>query len=193
MAGIFAQKLGMTRTICQETGKVTPVTLLGLGENKVLQVKTIEKDGYNSVVLGSNTRKKSTKNIGKQYKNIQEFSFDAEVKKGDSIDFAFLADKPDISITATSKGKGFSGVIKRYNFSRGPETHGSTHHREPGSVGMCAKPGRILKGKKLPGQYGNARTTIRTEIVDIDLSANILAVKGAVPGATKSIVSISTL
>ena len=186
MKGILAQKIGMTRIIDQDTGKMIPVTLLLAEGSDVLQVKTVQKDGYAAMVLGSFTRKNFGKNENKKYKFIQELACeDADMKKGETITLSSLDGVKRVKVTGTSKGKGFAGVIKRWNFSRGPETHGSHHHREPGSVGMCSKPGRVLKGKKLPGQYGNKQKTLISEIVEIDAEKNIFAVKGDVPGAKK--------
>lgn len=186
MKGILAQKIGMTRIIDQDTGKMIPVTLLLAEGSDVLQVKTVQKDGYAAMVLGSFSRKNFGKNENKKYKFIQELcSEGADVKKGETITLSSLDGVKRVKVTGTSKGKGFAGVIKRWNFSRGPETHGSHHHREPGSVGMCSKPGRVLKGKKLPGQYGNKQKTLVSEIVEIDAEKNIFAVKGDVPGAKK--------
>jgi large subunit ribosomal protein L3 len=190
MKGILAQKIGMTRIICPETGKVIPVTVCEVPENKILQIKTIENDGYSAIVLGAFERKKG-KNIGKKYKMIREVQLEEgeEMKKDDVISINEIKDIKKFKITGISKGKGFAGVIKRHNFSRGPETHGSHHHREPGSIGTCAKPARVIKGKKMPGQYGNAKTTINlVELVDVNLKKNLIAIKGAVPGAKKSYV-----
>jgi len=190
MKGILAQKIGMTRMIDPETGNVVPVTVCEVPENKVLQVKTIENDGYAAIVLGTFERKKG-KNIGKKYKMIKEVQLEdgEEMKKNDVISIDNIKDIKSFKITGTSKGCGFAGVIKRHNFSRGPETHGSHHHREPGSIGTCAKPARVIKGKAMPGQLGNAQTTIRSvELVDVDLKKNLIAIKGPVPGAKKSYV-----
>jgi large subunit ribosomal protein L3 len=193
MKGILAQKIGMTRVICPETGRVTPVTVLEAPEACVLQVKTAEKDGYKAAVLGSFARKNFGKNENKKYKFIQELVLeeDQEMKKGDSLRLADLSDLTHVKITGVSKGRGFSGVIKRHNFSRGPETHGSHHHREPGSVGTCAKPARMIKGKKLPGHYGTDTVTLRSvPVIKIDTEKNLIALKGAVPGAKKSFIFI---
>lgn len=193
MKGILARKIGMTRVICPETGLVTPVTLLEAPEAEILQVKTSEKDGYSALVLGSFARKNFGKNVNKKYKFIKEVPFEegAEAKKGGTISLESLSDLETVQIISVSLGKGFAGVIKRYNFSRGPETHGSTHHREPGSVGTCAKPARILKGKKMPGHLGAAKTTLRgVKVVRLDIEKNLIALKGPVPGAKNSFVLI---
>ena len=161
MKGILAQKIGMTRMICPETGKVTSVTVLQAPVVTVLQVKTVEKDGYRAAVLGTGERKNFGKNLNKKFKFIRELKLeDEEIKKGDTFTLESFSDLKEVKITSVSKGRGFTGVIKRYNFSRGPETHGSEHHREPGSVGTCAKPGRILKGKKMPGRSGGKQVTL---------------------------------
>lgn len=191
MKGALARKIGMTRVIDQETGKMTPVTLLEVPGATVLQVKTVEKDGYSAAVLGAFDRKNFGKNENKKFKFMQELALNGEeVKKGDTLSLDMLEGVTGITLTGTSKGRGFSGVIKRWNFQRGRETHGSHHHREPGSSGMCAKPGRILKGKKFPGQYGNAQTTFNTEIVVIDKENGLVAVRGGVPGAKSSYIFI---
>ena len=192
MKGILAQKIGMTRIICPESGEITPVTILQAPANDVIQVKTVEKDGYSAAVLAGFKRNKKWKNIGKQYKFIREVPLDGEsVKKGDKVTVSDFEGVDFVKVTGTSKGRGFSGVIKRHNFRRGPETHGSHHHREPGSVGACAKPGRIMKGKKLPGRYGGEKVTLRrVKLVQVDVEKNLIALKGAVPGPKKGYVFI---
>lgn len=112
-------------------------------------------------------------------------------KKGDMVTLESLAEISQVEITSISKGKGFQGVIKRYNFGRGPETHGSHHHREPGSVGSCAKPGRVLKGKKLPGRMGTDRVTLKkVKVAYLDTKNNIIGLKGALPGAVGALITI---
>ncbi|MBU2524277.1 50S ribosomal protein L3 [Patescibacteria group bacterium] len=182
MVGIIGTKIGMARII-QEDGRAIPVTVVECPPNTVTQIKDGEKDGYTSLVLGYGELKKPTKT--KKFRFIREVPLenDAEYKKGDIIDTKVLEGIESISVTGISKGKGFQGVIKRHNFSRGPETHGSHHHREPGSIGACAKPGRVHKGKKLPGQMGNAKITRHNiPIVHIDHSNNLVCLKGAIPG-----------
>ncbi len=192
MKGILARKIGMTRVICPETGRVTPVTLLEAPDAKILQVKTMENDGYGALVLGAFERKNFGKNENKKYKFIKELPCTAtELKKGGEVVVGDLEGVKKVKVTSTSKGRGFAGVIKRHNFSRGPETHGSTHHREPGSVGTCAKPARIIKGKKMPGHYGDDQTTLReVEVVSVDAEKRLIALKGPVPGAKNSFVFI---
>ncbi len=191
MKGILGRKVGMTRIIAEESRKMIPVTVLEAPENVVLQVKTQDKDGYDAVVLGAFERKNFGKNENQKYKFVQELLLEdpTDLKKGDKVTVETLKELKEAKASGVSKGRGFSGVIKRHNFQRGRETHGSHHHREPGSVGMCAKPGRILRGKKMPGQYGSDNVTLRSvEIVDVDTKNNLIAVKGPLPGAVNSFI-----
>ena len=192
MSGILGKKLGMTR-IFQDDGRVIPVTVVQCDPNEITQVKTVEKDGYPAIVLGFSKLKKPTKT--KKFRFVREFKIEAtetdNYKKGDSVTLEKFQEIEAVKITAISKGKGFQGVIKRFNFSRGPESHGSHHHREPGSVGSCAKPGRVQKGKKLPGRMGQDRITInKVKVASIDTDKNIICLKGAVPGPTGTLVTI---
>jgi large subunit ribosomal protein L3 len=191
MTATVARKIGMTRVIHPETGDVVPVTLLKAGGSEVLQVKTAEKDGYEAVVVGAFVRKSKGKNVSGKFAKITEFPAEKlEAEKGKKLDLSAFEEGMEVKISGTSKGRGFSGVIKRHNFARGRETHGSHHHREPGSSGMCAKPGRILKGKKMPGHYGAEKTTFCTKVIDVDPSAGLIAVRGGVPGAKNGFVTI---
>ncbi len=190
MPGIIGKKLGMSQVI-QDDGRVIPVTYVACEPNEVLQVKTEEKDGYPAIVLGFDAYKNPSKN--KSYKAIKEFRIEAEgdYKKGQKISVDVLKEVEKVSITAISKGKGYQGVIKRHNFARGPETHGSHHHREPGSIGMCAKPGRVMKGKKLPGHMGSSQVTLKNRpVTSVSVKDNVLAIKGALPGANNSYIYI---
>lgn len=192
MKGIVARKVGMTRVIAPDTGVVTPVTLLEAPEGVVLQVKTVENDGYSGAVLGAFPRKKDIKNVGGKYKVVKEFCCCDGVSKGDKVTLANFEDVESVKITGVSKGRGFSGVVKRHGFKTGRNSHGSHHHREPGSVGMCSKPGRILKGKKMPGRYGTDKVTLRSvPVVRVDAANNVIAVKGAVPGPKNGFVFLS--
>ena len=190
MIGILGKKLGMTRVI-QDDGRVIPITVVQCEPNEVTQVKTAEKDGYPAVVLGFSALKKPKKT--RKFKFQREVKLDEgqEFKKGDLISLKDFNEIKKVFVTATSKGKGFQGVIKRHNFSRGPETHGSHHHREPGSVGACAKPGRVAKGKKLPGHMGNKKVTLKgVEIVYLDAKNNLIGLKGPLPGPNKGLIFI---
>ena len=189
MIGIIGKKVGMTRVIADD-GRVIPVTVIQCKPNKVTQVKTADKDGYPAVVLGFDALKKPTKN--RQFRIKKEFRTDEGFAKDAEINVEIFAEGDRVRICGISKGKGFQGVIKRHKFSRGPESHGSHHHREPGSIGCRAKPGRVHKGKKLPGRMGGEKTTIRDiEIIHVDKEDHLLAIKGPVPGAMNAVLTIT--
>jgi len=193
MSGILGKKIGMTRLI-EENGDVTVVTVIQCEPNEVTQVKTIEKDGYSSIVIGYSELKKKKKT--KKFYHVKEFRIaedkSSEYKKGDKVTLEQFENEELVRISSTSKGKGFQGVIKRHNFSRGPETHGSHHHREPGSIGACTKPGRVAKGKKMPGRMGNAKVTLnKVKIAHIDNDKNIVCLKGSIPGPNGGVITIS--
>ena len=199
---ILATKVGMTQ-IFNEDGTLTPVTVLQAGPCAVTQIKTVENDGYEAVQVGFvDTREKLVNKpqkghfdkAGVAYKkfvrelkleNAAEYALAPEIKA----DIFAAGDK--IDATAVSKGKGFQGAIKRHNQSRGPMAHGSKYHRHAGSNGSATTPGRVFKGKKMPGHMGNVRVTVQNlEIVKIDVENNVILVKGAVPGPKKSLVMI---
>ena len=200
---IIGKKIGMTQ-IFDETGKVVPVTVIEAGPCVVAQVKTTETDGYNAIQLGFGDVKESKLNNPEKghfkkanvafKKHLREFRMDSiEVKVGDEIkaDTFVAGDKVDIQ--GTSKGKGFQGVIKRHGQSRGPMGHGSMYHRRPGSMGPTSTPGRVFKGKKLPGHMGVETVTIQNlDVVRVDLDKNVILVKGSVPGAKGAILKIKT-
>lgn len=191
MPGILGKKIGMTRLI-QDDGRVIPLTVIQCEPNTVVQVKTVEKDGYPALVLGFDALKKPTKN--RKFRHLKEFRLqeaDESLKTGDNVKVDMFEIGDMAKLTSVSKGKGFQGVIKRHNFSRGPETHGSHHHREPGSIGACTRPGRVHKGKKMPGRMGCDTVTLKgSEIVYLDPEKNLLGVKGPVAGAKGSLVII---
>ena len=199
---ILAKKIGMTQ-IFNEDGAVIPVTVLEAGPCTVSQVKTVENDGYSAIQVGfmDCKEKHTTKPLKGHFekagidfkKHIKEFRLEnaEEYKPGQEIkaDIFEVGDKVDIS--GVSKGKGYQGSIKRHNQSRGPMGHGSKYHRVSGSMGTSASPSRVFKGKKLPGHMGSVEvTTQNLEIVRVDAENNLLLVKGAVPGAKKTIVEI---
>jgi large subunit ribosomal protein L3 len=191
MPGILGKKIGMTR-IFQDDGRVIPITVVECEPNEVTQVKTVEKDGYPAIVLGFSKLKKAKKT--KKFYHVREFKIETEeeFKKGDKVSLENLKEVEELKVTGISKGKGFQGVIKRYNFSRGPETHGSHHHRKPGSIGACAKPGRVHKGKKLPGHMGTDRVTLRSvKVAYLDTEKNLIGLKGPIPGPNGSLVILS--
>jgi len=192
MKGILTRKIGMTRIISQETGEVTPVTVLEASPNTVLQVKLKAKDGYDALVVGILERKNPKQKGNKKFKFIREILNPEEgFKKGDILSLESFGSAKNLKISSISKGKGFQGVMKRHNFRGGPETHGSIHHRESGSVGTRAKPGRIMRGKEMAGHMGSEKVTFRVApIVSMDIEKNLIALKGSIPGANNSFVFV---
>jgi large subunit ribosomal protein L3 len=199
---ILGRKLGMTQ-IFTETGKVVPVTVIQAGPCVVLQKKTVDTDGYNSIKVGfEDIREKLvnkpnkgqfTKANAKLKRFVKELRLEDisgyEVGSEIKADVFNVGEKVDV--TGTSIGKGFQGVIKRWHSARGPETHGSKFHRAVGSMGASSFPARTFKGKKLPGHMGNRKSTMQNlEVVRVDLERNLLLVKGAVPGPKKGLVII---
>lgn len=200
---IVCKKIGMTQIFNQETGESIPVTVLEAGPCVVVQVKTVEHDGYSAVKVGfGDTREKLVNKPDKgQFehagvevkKMLQELKLDdsENYKIGDVIkaDIFEVGDKIDAS--GVSKGKGYQGAIKRHGFGRGPMEHGSKYHRHAGSLGSSTDPGRVYKGKKLPGQMGNVERTVQNlEVVRVDADKNLLLVKGSVPGPKKAVITL---
>jgi large subunit ribosomal protein L3 len=194
--GIIGKKIGMTQTF-DETGLVVPVTVIQAGPCAVIQKKTPERDGYSAVQLGfveDTPAKHPTKPALGHFKAseipptrvLREFRFDAsaEIKPGDQFSVDMFQPGELVHVTGTSKGKGFAGVVKRWGFHGGRKTHGSMFHRAPGSIGASAYPSRVVKGKKMPGQLGSKKETVRKLlVVETDTEKNLLVLKGAVPGA----------
>ncbi|MBN3039250.1 MAG: 50S ribosomal protein L3 [Candidatus Omnitrophica bacterium] len=202
MNGILGKKLGMTQ-IFSEDGAAIPVTVIESGPCTVLQVKTIKTDGYNAIQLGFEDVKESKlkKPVRGKFKkiNVTAKKFIKEVsaedpqnyKVGQNIDLTIFSPGDYVRITGTSKGRGFQGGIKRWNWSRGPESHGSMSHRAPGSIGASAFPSRVHKGHHLPGHMGNQRVSEQNlEVVKVDKENNLLVVKGSVPGHNNSFLII---
>ena len=202
--GIIGKKLGMTQ-IFDEKGNVVPVTVIEAGPCVVAQVKTVETDGYNAIQLGYGEVK--AKHINKpeaghfakskleNKKHLREFRLEdiSNFKVGDEVKADVFAKGEKVDIQGTSKGKGFQGVIKRHGQHRGPMGHGSMYHRRPGSMGPCATPGRVFKGKKLPGHMGSVTVTIQNlDVVAVDMDKNVILVKGSVPGAKGAILKIKS-
>lgn len=200
--GLLGNKIGMTQ-IFDESGNIIPVTILKVGPCVVTQVKTKSKDGYDSIQIGyGNVSNKSLTQpeLGHlQKSNIQPLKYLKEFKVNNTDEFqigqvlnveSFVAGQL-VNIRGKSIGKGFSGLQKRHNFTRGPMTHGSKNHREPGSIGMGTTPGRVLPGKKMAGQLGNKITTIqKLQVIQINSEENILVIKGSVPGKPGNLLSI---
>ena len=202
--GVIGKKVGMTQ-IFDESGKVIPVTVIEAGPCVVAQVKSNETDGYNAVQLGFGDVKESKVNkpvkghFAKSKlalkKHLREFRLDSieGIKVGDELKADVFAEGDKIDVQGTSKGKGFQGVIKRHGQSRGPMGHGSMYHRRPGSMGPTSTPGRVFKGKKLPGHMGRVTVTIQNlDVVKVDLDKNVILVKGSVPGAKGAILKIKS-
>ena len=201
---IIGKKIGMTQ-IFDEKGKVIPVTAIEAGPCVVAQVKNVETDGYEAIQLGFGEVKESKVNrpikghFAKSKltpnKHLREFRADSVegVKVGDELKADTFAAGDKVDIQGISKGKGFHGVIKRHGQSRGPMGHGSMYHWRPGSMGPTSTPGRVFKGKKLPGHMGRNTITIQNlEVVKVDLDKNVILVKGSVPGANGSILKIKS-
>ena len=201
MKGILGRKVGMTQVFTAE-GTVIPVTVVEAGPVVVTQVKTIENDGYNAVQVGFGDAKEKSLNKPQKghlaaanvlKKHLKEFRVEATdaYTVGQEIKADVFAAGEMIDVTGISKGKGFQGPIKRHGQSRGPESHGSRYHRRPGSMGACSFPGRVFKNKKLAGHMGSVKVTVQNlEVVRIDAEKNLILVKGAIPGAKGSVVTL---
>jgi len=202
--GLLGRKLGMTRIFTEE-GSWVDVTLLRVGPCTVVQRKTEDKDGYEAVQLGFEPAKakRLTKPVAGHFdragvdpmRQLAEFTLvnGTELNPGDEVKADIFKAGDRVDVSGRSKGKGFQGVIKRHGFGGGPGGHGSHHHREPGSIGQSADPSRVFKGKKLPGRMGNKkRTTRNLEVVDVKPEENLVAVRGCVPGANGSLITVRT-
>lgn len=199
---IIAKKIGMSQ-IFDENGKVIPVTVVEAGPCPVVQKKTVEKDGYEALQLGFGTI--ADKNVNAPVKGhykkaniapmrvLKEFRLDncADYEVGSVIKADIFAEGDKVDVSGTTKGHGFSGTIKRWNFHIGPLAHGSGYHRGVGSMGSNSSPSRVFKNKKMPGQYGNEKCTVQNlQVVRVDADRNLLLIKGAVPDARGGIVTV---
>ena len=202
VTALLGKKLGMTR-IFTEDGRWIPVTVLEAGPCTVMQVKTSERDGYESVQIGFGEAKKSrvnTPELGHQakvgdavHRRLREVppAAGSELNAGDEVRVDIFAVGEFVDVAGTTKGKGFAGVQKRHSFKGGPGGHGSNFHRAPGSIGQSADPAKVIKGKRMPGHMGNVRRTVQNiEIVKVDPEKNLLVVRGAVPGANGGYVEV---
>ena len=199
LQGFLGTKIGMTQ-IFREDGKVVPVTVIQAGPCVVTQVKTMETDGYEAVQLGFGDVKRRNKPQAGHLKNSKLSRYLREVTTDDTTGFTvgqligvdiFEAGEK-VDVIGTSKGRGFAGVMKRWNFGGGPRTHGqSDRARAPGSIGGGTTPGKVYKGMKMGGHMGNRRITVKgLEIIEIDTERNLLMVKGGIPGAPNSLIQI---
>jgi large subunit ribosomal protein L3 len=196
--GVIGRKVGMT-SVFTEDGTMVPVSVVEIEPNTVTALRTTDRDGYTAVQLGTGTLKKLTKPRAGQLKGLpavkhtREFRLDdvSEYAIGQTLDVGLFADGEEVDVTGVSKGHGFAGTVKRHGFRRGPETHGSDSHRQPGSIGAGTYPGKVFKGTKMSGRMGNDRVTVqKLTIVRSDATRNVLLIKGPVPGAPNSMVMI---
>jgi large subunit ribosomal protein L3 len=204
MALLIGKKIGMTQ-LFGEAGQVSPVTVIEAGPCPIVQVKTAEKEGYSAVQIGFVEAKAArvTSPMEGHFKRasvkpqriLREVRVEdaGEYKVGDSLDVKVFEGVDKVHVTGTSKGRGFAGTVKRHGFRIGRRTHGNKSQREPGSVGSCATPSRIFKGKRLPGRMGGKALTVKNlQVLQIDAENNLIFVKGAVPGSNNGVVIIRT-
>ena len=204
MKTLIGKKVGMTQ-IFDEKGRVVPVTVIEAGPCVIAQVKSVETDGYNAIQLGFGDVKESKLNKPEKghfakaniapKKHLREFRVDSVdgITVGTELTVSEFAEGDKLDIQGTSKGKGFQGVIKRHGQHRGPMGHGSMYHRRPGSMGPTSTPGRVFKGKKLPGHMGRVTVTIQNlDVVKVDSDKNVVLVKGSVPGPKGAILKLKT-
>jgi large subunit ribosomal protein L3 len=197
--GLIGRKVGMTQ-VFQDDGTMVAVSVLAIEPNTVTRLRTTDRDGYTAVQLGAEVKKKLTKPEAGQLKDlpqvatVREFRVDSvdDFEVGQTVSLGDLFTAGDeVDVTGVSKGKGFAGVIKRHNFHRGPQTHGSDHHRAPGSIGPGTTPGRVYRGLKMSGHMGDERVTIKkVRVVRADTDRNLLLVKGSLPGARGSLILV---
>jgi len=190
--GLIGRKVGMTQ-VFQPNGTMVGVSVVQVTPNTVTRLRTDERDGYTAVQIGAGERRRLTKPLAGQLKDlprvrtIREFRLDTadEYKVGQQISVGDVFAEGDlVDVTGVSKGKGFAGTVKRHNFSRGPKTHGSDNYRKPGSIGPGTTPGRVYKGLKMSGHMGHERvTTKKLRVIRVDAERNLILVKGSVPGA----------
>ncbi len=201
-SSIIGKKIGYTR-IFDDQGNAVPVTVIQAGPCKIVNIKTLEKDGYEAVQLGFMTTVEGKLNkplvsyFKKQgvelYKHLKEFRSDniKDVKVNDIVTVETFTIGELVSVSGFSKGKGFQGVVKRYGFHGGPGSHGSMFHRQPGSIGSNTFPGRVIKNKKLPGRMGNVKTTVKNlKVVKLIPEKNVILIRGAVPGSVNTLIEI---
>ena len=196
--GLIGKKIGMT-SIFTEDGTSVPVSVVEIQPNTVTALRTVDRDGYTAVQLGAGTARRLTKPRKGQLKGLppvksnREFRLDdiSEYEVGQTLDVSLFADGEIVDVSGVSKGKGFSGTIKRHGFRRGPETHGSDSHRQPGSIGAGTYPGKVFKGTPMAGRMGNDKVTVKKmTIVRTDTARNLLLIRGPLPGARNALVVV---
>ena len=202
MAGLIGRKLGMTRLFADD-GSVVPVSVIEAAPNTVTRIRSVEQDGYAALQIGAGTARRSTKPVAGQFKHLPKDQQNPKAVRevrvaetdayevGQQIGVDLFEAGELVDITGVSKGHGFTGVIARHNFRRGPKSHGSDHHRAPGSIGAGTYPGRVWKGTKMAGHMGNERVTVKKlTVVKVDPERNLLLVRGAVPGARNGLLLV---
>jgi large subunit ribosomal protein L3 len=202
MIGLIGKKVGMTQ-IFSDKGEAIPVTVIEAGPCPVTAVRTSDRDGYTAIQLGFGTNKESrfTRPVLGQFKkhnlpparHLHEFRIDdaAAYEIGKSVTVDIFEKGTRVDVQGVTKGRGFTGVVKRYGFIAGHASHGPTHGKQPGSIGASAYPSRVIKGKRLPGRMGGVNLTVKNlEVVAIDAEQNVLMVRGAIPGPTNGLVLV---
>ncbi len=196
--GVIGRKVGMT-SVFMEDGTMVPVSVVEIEPNTVTALRTTETDGYTAVQLGAGTTRRLTKPRAGQLKGLppvkhaREFRLDdiTGYTIGQTLDVSLFAEGEEVNVTGVSKGRGFSGTIKRHGFRRGPETHGSDSHRQPGSIGAGTYPGKVFKGTAMAGRMGHDRVTVKKlTIVRSDAQRNLLLIKGSLPGPRNAMVVV---
>ena len=202
MKGIVGKKLGMTRVFDEESGAVTPVTVIEAAPCPVVQVKTADADGYDAVQLAYDAvpERKVTRaalghlkknSVDEPYRRLMELRGQSELVVGENVTVEVFAPGEKVKVSGISSGKGFAGTIKRHRFHRGPKTHGSHNVRAPGSIGASATPSRVFKGVRMAGRMGGKRATqVGLVVHDVDAERNLLLVKGSVPGPKNGFVEV---
>jgi large subunit ribosomal protein L3 len=194
--GLIGRKLGMT-SVFQADGTMVPVSVVAVEPNTVTRLRTTERDGYTAVQLGIEPSRRLSKPEAGQLGDlpkvatIREFRVESvdDYEVGQTLDVSLFAEGDLVDVTGVSKGKGFAGHIKRHHFKRGPKTHGSDHHREPGSIGPGTTPGRVYKGMRMAGHLGDQQaTTKKLRVVRTDPERNLVLVKGTLPGARNALI-----
>lgn len=196
--GLIGRKVGMT-SIFAEDGTLVPVSVVEVEPNTVTALRTSERDGYTAVQLGAGSARRLTKPRAGQLmglprvKHVREFRLEdvSEYQVGQTLDVTLFAEGDKVDVSGVSKGRGFAGTVKRHGFRRGPETHGSDSHRQPGSIGAGTYPGKVLKGTGMAGRMGSDRTTVKKlTVVRSDADKHLLLIRGALPGAPNSMVVV---
>jgi large subunit ribosomal protein L3 len=196
--GLIGRKVGMT-SVFAEDGTMVPVSVLAVEPNTVTAIRTVERDGYAAVQLGAGTARRLSKpRLGQlkdlpRVRDVREFRLEtpADYEIGQTLDVSLFEAGDTVDVTGVSKGKGFSGTIKRHHFRRGPETHGSDSHRQPGSIGAGTTPGRVYRGMGMAGHLGDDQVTIKKlTVVRTDPDRNLLLLRGSVPGARNALIVV---